>query len=122
MLQFGFRSVFDRFPSSVRVQISLSHFGCLFEYEFRLFGSGFRSHVSFAEYNEKVFHCELNVGQYICVFNKLMSIGICGNEFHIKEAVKSFKNTYAFYKYGVLSTLVIKLIRVQSSLLVILGN
>jgi len=40
-------------------------------------------------------------------FNKLMSIGVCGNEFHVKAISKFVKNTYAFKKYGVPSTLVL---------------
>ena len=80
MLRFEFRSVFDQFTSSVRVQISSSHFGCRFKYGSWSFGSGFGSHVSFAKYNEKVFHCELNVNEYICVFNKLMINEVDGQQ------------------------------------------
>ena len=39
-INFGFRSVMDRFTSGVRVQIGSAHFGCRFGYGFGSIGSG----------------------------------------------------------------------------------
>ena len=48
LVNFGFRSVMDRFTSGVRVQIGSAHFGCRFGYGSGLIGSGFGFRVSFA--------------------------------------------------------------------------
>jgi len=47
MLQFGFRTVIDRFTSGIWVQIDSSHFRCRFGYGFGSFSSDFGSRASF---------------------------------------------------------------------------
>ena len=48
-------------------------------------------------------HYELDIDEYICVFNKLMVIGIDGQQSQISMASNYFKNTYVSKKMGFLA-------------------
>ena len=45
--------------------------------------------------------------EYICVLNKLISIGVDGKEPQVVMDPNFFKNTYVFKKGGILSTMIL---------------
>jgi len=55
--------------------------------------------------HEEVPYYKSDINEYVCVFNKLMSIGVDGKEFQMLMAPNFFKDTYVFKKDGTLSTM-----------------